>query len=381
MRKALTSLVLVLLALGAALLSPLPWPRPLLPARLTSPPTADAIKTWGLQLQNVLPLAIPQAVDLIVVDYSRDGSDMGALTPARVDELRRGGTSGRRIVLCYVSVGEAESYRYYWKKRWRDLPPAWLGPENKTWKGNYAVRYWHEDWQRLIIDPEPSVGTRLLEWLGLRQKPYLDRIIEAGFDGIYVDRVDAYDDWQRERDHDAAQADMAAFVKRIAATARARKPGFLVVPQNGEELLSQPGYVEAIDGAAKEDLLFGVDGEEKPNDPEAVAASTGLLDQVRSRGKPVLVVEYLADGPRRAEAAHRILKAGYTPLFAARALSAPPEPPPTRAEIEAAAGVARAAPADVGQPPGAASRDNEGAVPAGNDTAPPKGSARPGEVR
>ena len=108
-------------------------------------------RAWGLQLQNVAALAIPEAIDILVVDYSRDGSDARAWSPATVEALRRRESGRPRIVLCYLSIGEAESYRYYWHERWWTNAHLWLGRENPEWKGNYAVRYWDPGWQRIIM--------------------------------------------------------------------------------------------------------------------------------------------------------------------------------------------------------------------------------------
>ena len=77
---------------------------------------------------------------------------------------------GRRIVLSYLSIGEAEKYRYYWKWYWGWLfgwfAPAWRDRQNTEWRGNYAVRYWEPSWQDIIFAGNNS---------------YLDRIIKAGF--------------------------------------------------------------------------------------------------------------------------------------------------------------------------------------------------------
>src|SRR2546421_429169 len=81
-----------------------------IPARLLA-----AAKSWGYQLQELDPdeiAAVPY--DMIVVDYSRNGSDALALTPEEVGLLRTKPDGGRRIVLAYLSIGEAEKYRYYW---------------------------------------------------------------------------------------------------------------------------------------------------------------------------------------------------------------------------------------------------------------------------
>lgn len=36
-------------------------------------------------------------------------------------------------MLVYLSVGEAEDYRPYWKAAWKKRPPAWLGSSNSAW--------------------------------------------------------------------------------------------------------------------------------------------------------------------------------------------------------------------------------------------------------
>src|ERR1700730_9851055 len=78
-----------------------------------------AAKSWGYQLQNVDPQEIAAApYDMFVIDYSRDGSDAQALTADEVAKLKIKPDGERRIVLAYLSIGEAETYRYYWKRHW-----------------------------------------------------------------------------------------------------------------------------------------------------------------------------------------------------------------------------------------------------------------------
>jgi cysteinyl-tRNA synthetase len=79
-----------------------------------------------------------------------------------------------------MSIGEAENYRYYWQESWynkKDRPP-WLLKENPYWEGNYKVQYWDPEWQAIIIGGEDS---------------YLNKIIAAGFDGVYLDIIDAFE--------------------------------------------------------------------------------------------------------------------------------------------------------------------------------------------
>lgn len=310
-----------------------------LPAR-EGPPLSSAT-VWGYQLQNARARAIPEAVDLLVVDFARDGRS--SLRPQDVAMLKRRANGQPRIVLAYMSVGEAESYRHYWRSTWAISPPSFLGDENPRWKGNYKVRYWDPAWQRLFVKPDPSetLQDKAAAVLGLADKPYVDRIIDAGFDGVYLDRVDAYDTAIDGRS--TARQDMTAFVRRISEHAKRRRPGFLVVPQNGEELLTIAGYREAIDGIAKEDLLYGMPSEGMRNAESDVTASVRLLDRVRREGKPVFVVEYLSDAAERARAHGDLKQLGYRATFATRALDRPPEVPPQQATGVAGDGETRSA--------------------------------------
>jgi len=271
-------------------------------------PLLAAAKSWGYQLQKLDPDALAASpYDMLVIDYSRDGKPARALTPEEVDKIRVKHDGERRIVLAYLSIGEAQTYRYYWKWYWGwvfgVLSPRWLGSENPEWRGNYGVRYWHEGWQKIILGGENS---------------YLERIINAGFDGVYLDGVDEYVDMVKEKRN--ARALMIAFVKAIAERARVLKPGFLVVPQNAETLLADASYRAVIDGIGKEDLLFGYDESQQPNDPKSVVSDVARLKLLTADHKPVFVVEYL-DAPQEIERARRRLERyGFIPYFANRAL-------------------------------------------------------------
>ena len=112
-------------------------------------------------------------IDLFWNDEQLTPTDLNALT------LKPGG--GSRLVLAYLSIGEAEDYRYYWQEVWSSSPPAWLEIENPEWEGNYLVEYWDPGWRSIIYGGEDS---------------YLSRIIHTGFHGVYLDRVDSFETWQ-----------------------------------------------------------------------------------------------------------------------------------------------------------------------------------------
>jgi cysteinyl-tRNA synthetase len=270
----------------------------------------DGAKSWGYQLQKVEPDEIAACpYDMVVIDYSRDGSQELAFTRQDLARMKKKPDGSRRIVLSYLSIGEAETYRYYWRWYWGWffglLAPNWRGGQNREWRGNFAVRYWMEDWQNIIFKGHDS---------------YLDRIMKAGFDGAYLDKVDEYEEKSIARANANARADMIAFVRALAAHARSREPAFLIVPQNGEDLLADPSYRATIDGAGKEDLLFGETRTGRANSPEDIKSKVALLKLLRKDGKPVFAVEYL-DAPAQIERARaELLGYGFVPYFADRAL-------------------------------------------------------------
>ena len=265
-------------------------------------------KSWGYQLQAPDPVRLADAPhDVLVIDYSRNGQAEAAFTPAEVTRMktRRDGT--QRIVLAYLSIGEAEDYRFYWKRSygwlWGLLAPSWRGPHNAAWAGNYGVRYWEQGWADIIFDKPGS---------------YLERIVAAGFDGVYLDKIDEFDDMEKQRP--SAKADMIAFVAKLAAKGRALKPGFLIVPQNGDELLVDSGYRAVIDAMAKESLLFGEEGEGIENSDAISAPRIARLKQLTAEGKPVFAVEYLDRAAQISSARAALESLGFVPHFASKAL-------------------------------------------------------------
>ena len=114
--------------------------------------------------------------DVFITDlFFTDGTPF---TAAEVERMKQKTNGGKRLVICYLSIGEAEDYRYYWQSEWKRHKPAWLARENPSWPGNYKVRYWDPAWQEIICGSGDS---------------YLNRILAAGFDGIYLDIIDAFE--------------------------------------------------------------------------------------------------------------------------------------------------------------------------------------------
>lgn len=246
-------------------------------------------KTWAYQLQKVdVEKVAASGFDLFVTDYSRDGTGAGAFSAEDVAAMQKKPGDGQRIVLAYFSIGEAENYRYYWNPAWAADPPGWLRRENPHWKGNFLVDYADPRWKRIIFD-------------------YLDRILEAGFDGIYLDKVDSYLDLKGR-----GAGPMKRLVAEIAARARAQKPGFIVIAQNAEGLLDDEAYRAVIDGIAREDLYWNQQTRGRPTAAKSRKWAADMLDKLRAEGKPVFTVDYIG-GARAAEVYSDARSRGYIP--------------------------------------------------------------------
>ncbi|MBN2039714.1 MAG: endo alpha-1,4 polygalactosaminidase [Spirochaetes bacterium] len=163
-----------------------------IPAHPATPNNVNAININNLsQAKNFLYLINPDDAysdkatflsaleatdyDLIIMDLFFKGV---ALTNTDITQLKTKNGGGSRLVIAYMSIGEAEDYRYYWNSSWSVGSPSWIAAENPDWEGNYIVQYWNSEWQSIIFGNDTS---------------YLEKILDAGFDGVYLDIIDAFE--------------------------------------------------------------------------------------------------------------------------------------------------------------------------------------------
>ncbi|UPT65492.1 MAG: endo alpha-1,4 polygalactosaminidase [Sphingobacteriales bacterium JAD_PAG50586_3] len=248
-------------------------------AQLTS---LQNINAWAYQLQNVTPAAIApdNSFQLFVTDYSADGSGAGVYTPQQVQAMKTGG----KKVIAYISIGEAENYRDYWQPTWNNTPPVWLGSENPDWAGNYKVKFWHPQWKNIIYT-------------------YIDTILAKGYDGIYMDIIDAYYYWQEENPQEPyADTLMVDFISDIRhhADSVLGNSAFILIPQNAEDIIDannitvalQDKYFNSINAIGVEDVFFP--GNNDINNAHAPDTyRTGLLTEFKNSGKRVFSIEYI----------------------------------------------------------------------------------------
>jgi cysteinyl-tRNA synthetase len=239
-----------------------------------------------VQLQNYqhdrLDALARAGFSLAVIDLARDAGS-SYFTADEIGQLKRSGTK----VLAYFEIGSIENFRpdfAYLRKHDGDL----FLNEWPSWPGEYFVRYWDPRWWNLVI------------------KPRIDRALDAGFDGVFLDTPLAYEELDASLVPGETRAGLArrmvALIARISKYAKAADPGFLVFPNNSPELQRYPGYTEAIDGIGMESMFF------LPNDiPCTDPYCTTNLDgarALRKAGKAVLAIDY-ADKPQNVAAACR----------------------------------------------------------------------------
>jgi cysteinyl-tRNA synthetase, unknown class len=248
-----------------------------------------AAGSWTYQLQGSTSAIANSNADVVVIDPDHAGS-------AAKYKSKPGG--GRRAVLAYLSIGEAETWRGYWKGCCASNKPSWLTSKTQGWAGNYVVNFWEPGWKSIVSSR-------------VRQ------ILAQGYDGFYLDRVDTYENVKAPG---GSRAAMIQFVREVSQQAHSIKGDAAIIVQNAEELLDNDSYASAIDGIGKEDLFHGVNHNGQRNPSGMVASSITLLKRAKAKGKAIFVVEYLS-GSSAASVAAEIRRQGFVPNFAGRNLS------------------------------------------------------------
>ena len=317
-------------------------------------PLAD-VTCWAYQIQDI---TAPGAVDALAASHY----DMLVLEPTRTDwssddkyfdtrgtvaRLKSSKASDgvhRKLVIAYIDIGEAEDWRWYWtwSKNWDcvgDPPADWpdyiLACDPDGWSGNYPVAYWDPRWKDVIIygnnqgsDPDRDYNSAI------------DEAIKDGFDGIYLDWVEGYEDPAVVAAAQAAGKDpageMIAFIQEMRTYAAARNPDLLIIQQNAAALYDgHPELFSRIDAIAQEAIWYDgtatddwndPDGYDWENDPSLTSYYVGYLDRYLSAGLPVFNCEYALSHANVAYA--NSLDKGYVPYATQRSLSRLTTTPP-----------------------------------------------------
>ncbi len=98
-------------------------------------------------------------------------------TKNEINSIKTKNNGSKRLVVCYLNIGELNKSAYYWQDNWETEHPSWIENFNENNKGNYTVRYWEQDWKKIIFG---------------KQNSYINKIIATNFDGAYINVANAY---------------------------------------------------------------------------------------------------------------------------------------------------------------------------------------------
>jgi cysteinyl-tRNA synthetase len=299
-------------------------------------------RTWMYQIQELETDHAIQALantdyPLLVVEpnYNHKGNPFDS--HGMVQTLGTMPNGAERLVLAYIDIGQAENWRTYWKEDWvaptfkkRGKPSFLVTPDPDGWEGCYPVAFWDQRWKDI--------------WVG--SNGIISELAELGFDGVYLDWVEAYDDDRvREIARKAKvkpELEMIRFIEEIGKVGKKTTPDFLVIPQNAPFLIDEAPdrYAKTIDALAVEDTWFHGAGDADWDDPKAGDlrsrydgrwSTKSRLLQYRKylqRGLPVFSVDYCIKPGNVAMVYMEARKAGLRPLVTRVSLSRITETPP-----------------------------------------------------
>lgn len=308
------------------------------------------IDTWMYQLQyledkTAVDVLARSDYDMLVIEPGHNFKS-NPLEPAFsydtsyiVTQLSQKSRGEPRILLAYINIGQAEDYRNYWQDNWiapaqnnTGFPEFLLTVDPDGWQGNYPVAYWQQQWKDI--------------WLG--SNGIVADLAGRGFDGVYLDWVEAYDDttvmqFALQEGVDPEDA-MMTFIEEIGNAGRAINPEFLVVSQNAPYLLdTDPGrYASLIDALATEDTWFYGSGGADWDDPASgdlrggirhvgdYSTASRILQNGRylEMGIPVFTVDYCVSEANAAQVYQDARSYGFVPLVTRVSLSQMTETPP-----------------------------------------------------
>jgi cysteinyl-tRNA synthetase, unknown class len=282
-------------------------PVPLLPVQ-RSKPTWKSVKSWGLQTA-VMPASLEQIehanIDLGII--SRLAAHGRPYTKTEVVRAKR-----NKWLLAYVNVGEAQKHEWYFEEAFRNGPPAWALERNRRHPVNFRVLLDAPEWNIITLET-------------------INRVIEAGFDGVELDVLDVY--WNKVYPGGSSRENQAKAVRlacKIAKFARARVPSFKIVVNNASDLAGKfPEYKTCVDATIGESVWWF--NTNTPRDKKYTQFQLKFLAQNLKAGLKVLVMDKTVIPKDGAFVYRESKKRGWLPFVSDWYLSTFPLEPQTEA--------------------------------------------------
>ena len=259
---------------------------------------------------------------MVVIEPGARMEELGFKPKELVSKIHESAGDGRfkKLAIAYFNVGQAENYRDYWAETWRaptatehGSPDFMIDLDPDGWPGNYPVAFWDARWHQILYAGDNSM---------------LDAVIDAGFDGLYLDWILAYNHPSlvavaEEQGVDPAVA-MVELLSAIRAKAKKRNVHFVMIAQNGSRLPTDaPAMLQVVDGMAHEDLSFRgtasndwlqPDTGGQATSAERTAELSKRLVAVQDAGLPVFTLDYAIDPSDRMAARTRSMGLGFVPF-------------------------------------------------------------------
>lgn len=295
------------------------------------------IATWMYQIQyldenSAIDYLDDTEYDMMVVEPGFNFVEEPYDTPYLTSSLKQKPNGDERLLLAYIDIGQAEDYRTYWQSDWIAPTSTQVGSPDflvtidpDGWSGNYPVAYWDPLWKEL--------------WLG--ENGMIQQIVDYGFDGVYLDWVEAYDDEKviaaaNSVGKNAAE-EMMIFIEEIKDFGRSINSDFLVVSQNAPYLLDEnvSYYSSIIDALAVEDTWYygegdvdwsssqagDLEGGDRHDDEYSTENRIKQSKKYLDNGIPVFTVDYCISKRKANRTYKKSRKNGFIPLVTRVSLS------------------------------------------------------------
>ncbi|MCE4602010.1 MAG: endo alpha-1,4 polygalactosaminidase [Desulfurococcales archaeon] len=209
------------------------------------------------------------------------------------------GLNWSSLLLAYLNVGYAEEWRSYWS----NISGApWVhGPTE--YDGEYYIEYWRPEWHEIM-------------------KQMTTQYLDMGFEGIYLDNIDAAEiigetspSWASGVD---TQREMISLVCNISNHVKSLNPGYKVYINIGGvyDMLYNQTLLDCIDGVLREELWTAWTGanETIPQDPDETRGALAALEYAHNAGKEILVADPARTGEEAEDLCSRAWSRGFIPV-------------------------------------------------------------------
>jgi len=142
------------------------------------------------------------------------------------------------LVVGYLSIGEAEDFRWYWK----DIAGKdFVLEPNPDWEGDYYIDPRSSGWRNFVI------------------RKIIPDILAKGYDGLFLDTIDTGEflEWKDPQKYAGSKDAMVELIRQI----RINYPDIIIISNNGFPILEK--IAKYINYALVEDLYTSYDFDKK----------------------------------------------------------------------------------------------------------------------